>query len=154
MAEFISPASAMSHFVPAFAVYAASALVVEYIAPAHAVVAATYAGGGEHRVLLAVFVMPEPAVCAAPTPVAKSFRCVCRVRGAGTRSVVIATASGRAHFAMFVVIETPAPSAYAVPGPVAEYIPRGVAPLAATLAASAPPIGPVVNSTSGRVQSS
>ena len=46
----------------------------------------TYAGGGVHRALLA---------CAAPAPVAKSFRCVYRVCGASTSSVCSASASGR-----------------------------------------------------------
>ena len=82
----------------------------------------TYAGGGEHRARLAVSVVPESAVCAAPTPVAKSFRCVCRVRGAGIRSVCGARTSGRVFSAFSVSIEAPEPAVCAALAPVAEYI--------------------------------
>ena len=80
----------------------------------------TYVGGGEHRA--AVSVVPEPAVGAAPTPVAKSFHCVCRVRGAGIRSVCSARTSGRVLSAISVSIEAPEPAVCAALAPVAEYI--------------------------------
>ena len=129
----------VKYIAPAPAVVAATTALVEYIALATAVVAyaapapvmdrstcsrdrSTYAGGGEHRALLAVSVVPEPTVCAAPTPVAKSFRCVCRVRGAGIRSVCSARTSGGVLFAISVSIEAPELAVCAALAPVAEYI--------------------------------